>query len=65
MERGDDQRVSEMLYRVVAQAVLLSGADNWILSAEMSRKLKGVHLGSPQTGDGSDIRAEEGRDLET
>ena len=54
-----------MFYRVVAQAVLLSGAENWILSAEISSKLEGVHLGSLQTGDGSDIRAEEGRDLET
>ena len=38
-------RVSEMFYREVVQAVLLFGTDNWVLLAEISRKLKGVHVG--------------------
>ena len=34
-----------MFYWVVVQAVLLFGAETWVLLAAMSRKLEGVHVG--------------------
>ena len=45
MREGEDPRVSEMFYRAVVQAVLLLGAETWVLLAAMSRKLEGVHIG--------------------
>ena len=37
--------VSENFYRVVVQAVLLFGAETWVLTAAMLEKLEGVHVG--------------------
>ena len=34
-----------MLYRVVTQAVILFGSDNWVLLAEMERTAEGTHIG--------------------
>ena len=34
-----------MLYRAVVQVLLLFGVDSWVLSAAISRKLEGVHVG--------------------
>ena len=42
---GEDPRVSEMLYRALAQAVLIFGCDTWVLSAAMDRKVEGTHTG--------------------
>ena len=42
---ASDLRVSEMFYRSVVQEVLLFGVENWVLLAEMYRKLAGVHVG--------------------
>ena len=37
--------MSEILYQAVVQAVLIFGADTWVLSAAMLRNLEGVHVG--------------------
>ena len=37
--------VSEFFYRMVVQAVLLFGADMWVLLAPMVQMLGGVHVG--------------------
>ena len=42
---GAEPRVSAMFYRTVVQAVLLFGAETWVLSEAMSRKLEGVNMG--------------------
>ena len=33
-----------MFYRSVVQAVLLFGSETWVLLAEMSRNMEGVHV---------------------
>ena len=42
---GAEPRVSAMFYQEVVQAVLLFGAETWILSEALSRNLEGVHVG--------------------
>ena len=37
--------MSEMFYQAVLQAVLIFGAETWVLLTEMSRKLEGLHVG--------------------
>ena len=44
-KEGADPRVSAMFYRAVVQSVLIFGAEDWVLSEAMSRKLEGVHVG--------------------
>ena len=34
-----------MFYRTVVQSVLLFGAETWVFSKAMSRKLEGFHVG--------------------
>ena len=34
-----------MLYRAVVQVVLVLGAETWVLTEPMSRKLQGVNMG--------------------
>ena len=40
-----DPIVSEKFYRVVVQAVLLLGAETWVLTATVLQKLEGVNVG--------------------
>ena len=40
-----DPLVSAMFYQAVLQAVLIFGAETWVLLVEMSRNLEGVHVG--------------------
>ena len=40
-----DPILSESLYQVVVQAVLIFGANTWVLSEAMLNKLEGVHVG--------------------
>ena len=49
---GADQRASEMFYWAVVQAVLILGAETWVLLAAVSRKLEGVHVGFLRQRDG-------------
>ena len=42
---GPDPIVSEKLYRVVFQVVLLFGEETWVLTASMLQKLEEVHVG--------------------
>ena len=42
---GVDPAVSEKSYRAVVQAVLLFGAETWVLLEPMAQKLEGVHVG--------------------
>ena len=42
---GADPIVSAKFYRAVVQAVLLFGAETWVLTAAMLQKLEGVHVG--------------------
>ena len=42
---GVDIKVSEMLYRVVVQAVLLFGLDYWVLLSTMEEMVEGSHTG--------------------
>ena len=42
---GADPRVSEMFYRVVAQAALLFGFDTWVLLTATKRKVEGANMG--------------------
>ena len=42
---GADPRVSAVFYRAVVQAVLILGAETWVLSEAMSRNMEGVHVG--------------------
>ena len=37
--------MSAMFYRAVVQAVLLFGAETWVLSEAMPHNLEGVHVG--------------------
>ena len=37
--------MSAMFYRAVVQAVLLFGAETWVLYEAMSRNLEGAHVG--------------------
>ena len=37
-----------MFYWAVVQAVLILGAETWVLLEVMSRKLEGVHMGFPK-----------------
>ena len=37
--------MSEIIYWAVVQAILLFGAETWVLLAAMSRNLEGVHVG--------------------
>ena len=37
--------ISEKFYREVVQAVLLLGAETWVLTTEISQKIEGVHVG--------------------
>ena len=37
--------MSAMFYQAVVQEVLLFGAETWVLSEAISRKLEGVHAG--------------------
>ena len=41
---GVEPLVSEIFYWEVVQAVLLFGAETWVLSELMSRKLDGLHV---------------------
>ena len=41
---GTDPQVSAMLYWAVVQAVLLFGAETWVLLAAMYWNLEGVHM---------------------
>ena len=45
---GEDLFVSEKLYRVVVQAMLIFGAETWMLTAAMSQKIEGIHVGFPR-----------------
>ena len=38
-----EPRVLEIIYRAVAQALLLFGYDNWVLSTATERKSEGTH----------------------
>ena len=40
---GEEPRVYAMFYQAVVQAVLIFGAETWVLLESMSRKLEGVH----------------------
>ena len=40
-----DPIISARFYRVVVQAVLLFGAETWVVLAAMLNKIKGVHVG--------------------
>ena len=40
-----DPILSESLYQVVVQAVLIFGANTWVLSEAMLKKIEGVHVG--------------------
>ena len=42
---GAEPQVSAMFYREVVQAVIIFGAETWVLSELMSRNLEGVHVG--------------------
>ena len=42
---GEDPFVLGIFYHEVVQAMLIFGAETWVLTAEISQKLKGVHLG--------------------
>ena len=42
---GAEPIVSSKFYRYVVQAVLLFGAETWVLKAAMMQKLEGVHVG--------------------
>ena len=42
---GAEPQVSAMFYRALVQTVLLFGAETWVLSEAVSRKLEGVHVG--------------------
>ena len=42
-QEGAEPRVSSILYGAVVQAVLLHGSETWVLSAEMERKMEGIH----------------------
>ena len=42
---GSDQFLSAKFYRVVVQAVLLFGAETWVLSAVMLKIIEGVYVG--------------------
>ena len=53
-----------MLYRVVLQAVLLFGAETWILLGGGVQEAGGCTCGFSRTGDGSDGQAAEDRDLQ-
>ena len=39
-QEGEEPKVSEMFYRAVVQAVLLSGSETWVLLAAMERKVE-------------------------
>ena len=39
-QEGEEPKVSEMFYRGVVQAVLLSGSETWVLLAAMERKVE-------------------------
>ena len=41
---GADQIISASFYRAVVQAVLLFGAESWVLTETMLQKLEGVHV---------------------
>ena len=42
---GEDSRVSELLYRVVIQVVLLFDQEPWELPDTMMRAVDGTHMG--------------------
>ena len=42
---GADPIIPDNLYRAVVQAVLLFGAETWVMLAAMINKLEGVHVG--------------------
>ena len=42
---GADPFVLGIFYNEVVQAMLIFGAETWVLTAEISQKLKGVHVG--------------------
>ena len=42
---GAEPNVSEKFYCVVIQAVLLFGAETWVMLAPMAQSLEGVHVG--------------------
>ena len=44
-QKGADPKVAAMFYRAVIQAVLLFGAENWVFSVVMDRKVDGTHTG--------------------
>ena len=41
---GKDLIISEIFNRTVVQAVILFGAETWVLSVVMLKKLEGVHV---------------------
>ena len=64
---GEDPQVSAMFYWAVFQVVLIFGAETWVLSAEMSRNMEGVHVGflrqmKGQKESGRVMEPEEARD---
>ena len=40
---GAEPRVLAIFYRAVVQAIILYGLETWVLSAEMERKVEGIH----------------------
>ena len=42
---GAEPAVSEIFHRAVVQAVLLFGAETWVLLAPMAHRLEGAHVG--------------------
>ena len=44
-EGGGRSIIDSNIYQEVVQTVLLFGDDTWVLSAEISKKLEGVHTG--------------------
>ena len=44
-KEGEDPFISEELYRVVVQAVLLFGEETWVMLTVIAKKLEGTHVG--------------------
>ena len=40
---GAEPRVLAIFYSAVVQAIILYGLETWVLSAEMERKVEGIH----------------------
>ena len=63
IREGADKRLSGNFFKVVVQAVLLLGAETWVLTPRIERALEssctGPHTGSPESN-----RGEEGRSMD-